>query len=104
MPAPCLVSPPVPEATPAKVVLPAPPVVSVLAPSVTVDPAAPVRLPIVSLPVSVRSPVPFRVTAAVSASAVPSALRVAPVPTATTFEAIEPVTFSVPPVTVVAPV
>ena len=45
----------------------------------------------------------FSVTAAVSASAVPSALSVLALFTVTTFEAIEPVTFSVPAFTVVAP-
>ena len=105
VPSPDLVRPPNPDATPENAVLESsPPAVSILPPLVTVP--APAREPMVSSAVvSVKLPVPFSVTAAVvSPRDAPSTCRVAPSATVTTVEATEPVTSSLPSLTVVSPV
>ena len=101
VPVPSLVSPPVPDSVPEKWLSPAPPVLSVWAPSATVP--APASVPIVWSPASASVPGAPTVTAAVAGSAAPWATRAPPF-TVTMFEAIEPTTSSVPASTVVAPV
>ena len=103
VPEPDLVRPPDPDATPENVVLEvSPPAVSVRPPLVTVP--APAKEPMVSSAVvSVKLPEPFSVTAAVSTRDAPSTFRVAPFATVTTVEATEPLTSSLPSLTVVSP-
>ena len=72
VPAPTLLKPPVPPIAPAKVVLLASPAVSVLLPRVTLVPATPASEPTVTSALSVRSaPDVSRITAPVSAMALP---------------------------------